>query len=114
MAGCGVQKGAVIGKTNANGTQVTDREVNGGHLFHTYLEALGLDPAKNFYPNGRPVPVGHGGPQSADRIAPSPQPSNPSKSPWLRQFSRMSAYSVGVPKKKLPCRVIALAWPSRL
>src|SRR5438477_7734465 len=57
LGGCGIQGGAVIGKTNANGTAVTDREVNGGHLFHTYLRAVGLDPAKNFYPNGRPVPV---------------------------------------------------------
>jgi uncharacterized protein (DUF1501 family) len=57
MAGCGVRAGAVIGKTNANGTAVTDREVHGGHLFHTYLKALGLDPKKNFYPNDRPVPV---------------------------------------------------------
>jgi hypothetical protein len=57
MAGCGLKGGAVVGKTNANGTAVTDREVNAGHLFHTYLTAVGLDPAKNFYPNERPVPV---------------------------------------------------------
>ena len=57
LAGCGVKAGAVVGKTNANGTAVTDREVHGGHLFHTYLKALGLDPKKNFYPNDRPVPV---------------------------------------------------------
>jgi uncharacterized protein (DUF1501 family) len=57
LAGCGVHRGAVVGKTNANGTAVTDREVNAGHLFHTYLRAVGLDPKKNFYPNDRPVPV---------------------------------------------------------
>src|SRR5262245_31211919 len=57
LAGCGVKCGAVVGKTNANGTAVTDREVNGGHLFHTYFRALGLDPTKNFYPNDRPVPI---------------------------------------------------------
>ena len=57
LAGCGIKGGAVVGKTNANGTAVTDREVNAGHLFHTYLRAVGLDPAKNFYPNERPVPV---------------------------------------------------------
>jgi uncharacterized protein (DUF1501 family) len=57
MAGCGVKGGALVGKTNANGTAVTDREVNAGHLFHTYLQAVGLDSAKNFHPNGRPVPV---------------------------------------------------------
>jgi hypothetical protein len=57
LAGCGIKGGAVVGKSNANGTAVTDREVNGGHLFHTYLRAVGLNPAKNFYPNDRPVPV---------------------------------------------------------
>lgn len=57
MAGCGLKLGSVVGKTNANGTAVTDREVNGGHLFHTYFKALGLDPTKNFHPAGRPVPI---------------------------------------------------------
>lgn len=57
LGGCGIKGGAVVGKTNANGTAVVDREVNGGHLFHTYLQALGLDPTKNFYPNQRPVPM---------------------------------------------------------
>src|SRR5262249_25704138 len=36
VAGAGVKGGACIGKTNADGTAVTDREVHGGHLFHTY------------------------------------------------------------------------------
>lgn len=57
LAGCGVKGGALVGKTNANGTAVTDREVNGGHLFHTYLQAVGLDSTKNFHPNERPVPI---------------------------------------------------------
>ncbi len=48
---------ASSGKTNANGTAVTDRQVNGGHLFHTYLRALGLDPKKNYYVNQRPIPM---------------------------------------------------------
>ena len=54
LAGCGIKGGAVVGKTNANGTAVTEREVNGGHLFHTYFRALGLDPTKNYYPQDRP------------------------------------------------------------
>jgi uncharacterized protein (DUF1501 family) len=57
LAGCGIAAGAVVGKTNANGTAVTDRQVNGGHLFHTYLRAVGLDSKKNFYPDDRPIPV---------------------------------------------------------
>ncbi len=54
LGGCGIQGGATVGKTNANGTKVIDREVNGGHLFHTYYRAVGLDPTEDFYHNGRP------------------------------------------------------------
>jgi len=57
MAGCGLKAGAVVGKTNANGTAVTEREVHGGHLFHTYFKALGVDSTKNFYPKDRPIPI---------------------------------------------------------
>jgi hypothetical protein len=57
LAGCGIYGGAVIGKTNANGTAVTDRGVHGGHLFHTYLTALGLNPKKNFRIDERPIPM---------------------------------------------------------
>jgi len=57
LAGCGLKPGAVVGKTNANGTAVTDREVNAGHLFHTYLRAVGQDPTKSWHPNDRPVPI---------------------------------------------------------
>ncbi len=57
LAGCGIKGGAVAGKTNANGTAVTDREVNSGHLFHTYFRALGLNPRRNHYPQGQPVPM---------------------------------------------------------
>ena len=55
VGGCGIQPGAVVGKTNENGTAVADREVNGGHLFHTYLRAVGLDPTEEYSVNGRPV-----------------------------------------------------------
>ena len=57
LAGCGIQAGAVVGKTNANGTAVADREVWSGHLFHTYLQAVGLDPRKNHYADQRPIPM---------------------------------------------------------
>ncbi len=57
LAGAGIKGGAVVGKTNANGTAIADREVWSGHLFHTYLQAVGLDSTKNFYPNERPVPI---------------------------------------------------------
>jgi uncharacterized protein (DUF1501 family) len=57
LAGCGVKGGAVHGKTNPNGTAVTDGQVNGGHLFHTYLKALGFDGKKNWYIDQRPIPM---------------------------------------------------------
>jgi hypothetical protein len=57
LAGCGIHGGAVVGRTNANGTAVTDREVNAGHLFHTYFRALGLNPNRNHYVDRRPIPM---------------------------------------------------------
>jgi hypothetical protein len=57
MGGCGIRGGAVIGRTNEGGTAVTDRQVNGGHLFHTYFRALGLNPTRNHHHEGRPIPM---------------------------------------------------------
>jgi uncharacterized protein (DUF1501 family) len=57
LAGCGIKGGAVVGKTNANGTAVTERAVHGGHLFHTYFRALGLNPKKKYYVNQQPIPM---------------------------------------------------------
>jgi len=55
LGGAGIKGGAVSGKTNDDGTKVIDREVNGGHLFHTYYRAVGLDSSKSFYNNGQPI-----------------------------------------------------------
>jgi hypothetical protein len=57
LAGCRIQKQAVIGKTNDEGTAVVDRQVDHGHLFHTYLQAVGLDSMNTFDINGRHMPV---------------------------------------------------------
>jgi uncharacterized protein (DUF1501 family) len=57
LAGCGIKGGALVGKTNANGTAVTDREVNAAHLFHTYFRAVGLNPNKSHYVEKRPIPM---------------------------------------------------------
>jgi uncharacterized protein (DUF1501 family) len=57
LGGAKVQRGAVIGKTNDNGTAVTDREVDAGHLFHTYLRAVGIDSTGSFEIDGRDMPV---------------------------------------------------------
>ena len=57
-------------------------------------------------------------PQSAQDVShlpiSPPRISSPAISPLARHACRMSAYSVGPPKKKLPWRVLASAFPSRL
>ena len=50
-------RGAVIGETNDNGTAVTDREVDHGHLFHTLLAAVGVDSKSEFDIGGRKFPI---------------------------------------------------------
>lgn len=57
LGGCGIKGGVVHGKTNETGTKVVDGEVHGGHLFHTYFQALGLNPKKNYYIDQRPIPM---------------------------------------------------------
>ncbi len=57
LGGAKVHPGAIIGKTNENGTQVVDREVDHGHLFHTYLRAVGVDTSKSFDIDGRQLPI---------------------------------------------------------
>jgi uncharacterized protein (DUF1501 family) len=57
LGGCGIQGGAVIGKTNDNGTEVVDRQVDHGHLFHTYLRAVGVDSTIKFDAGGRGIPA---------------------------------------------------------
>jgi uncharacterized protein (DUF1501 family) len=57
MGGTGIHRGALIGATNATGTEVTDRQVDGGHLFHTYLAALGIKSHGHFMVAGQKMPV---------------------------------------------------------
>ncbi len=57
LGGCGVQRGAAFGQTNANGTKVDDGEVNHAMLFHTYLSAVGLNSSHNFDIGGREIPM---------------------------------------------------------
>ena len=60
MAGCGLRRGAVVGKTNDKGTFVAGEEHDIGHLFHTWFRALGVDPEKTEYDNGgQPLPIAH-------------------------------------------------------
>ncbi len=57
LAGCGIKPGMVYGKTNEKGTEVVDGKVGAGHLFHTYMRAVGLDPSFDFEANGRPIQI---------------------------------------------------------
>ena len=57
LAGAGIKPGNVVGKTNANGTAVVDKQVGGGDLFHTYLRAVGLDPTESLETEGRVIPM---------------------------------------------------------
>lgn len=57
LGGARIQPGAIIGATNANGTAVTDREVDHGHLFHTILQGVGVQSKKEFDIGGRSYPI---------------------------------------------------------
>jgi hypothetical protein len=57
MGGAKVHRGAVFGKTNEDGTQVVEGKVDHGHLFHTYLQAVGVDSTGSFMVDGRELPV---------------------------------------------------------
>ena len=57
LGGGRVTRGAAFGKTNENGTEVVDGQVDHGNLFHTYLQAVDVDSAGTFNLGGREVPV---------------------------------------------------------
>ncbi len=60
MAGCGIKRGIVVGKTNHLGTHVASEEYDIGHLFHTWFQCLGIDVSKTDYDNnGQPLPIAH-------------------------------------------------------
>lgn len=62
LAGCGIKRGAVIGKTNELGTFVEGEAFDIGHMFHTWFAALGIDSTKVEYDNhGQPLPIAHEG-----------------------------------------------------
>jgi hypothetical protein len=51
-----VRGGQVIGKTDAGGSEVTDRPVTVPDLFQTFCKALTIDPShENLASNGRPI-----------------------------------------------------------
>jgi Protein of unknown function (DUF1501) len=57
LSGCGVQGGAVYGKTDPAGYRVVDGQIGAGEFFATLYSALGINPNKNYYVGSRPVPL---------------------------------------------------------
>ena len=55
--GAKLARGAVIGATNPEGTEVIDGQVDHAQLFHTYLQAVGVDSTASFQIDGRELPV---------------------------------------------------------
>jgi len=57
LFGCGLQPGAVFGKTDKLGKSVTEGEVNAGRVFATVLRAVGIDHEKEYHVGARPIPL---------------------------------------------------------
>lgn len=57
LFGCGIQSGAVFGKTDKLGRKVEEGEVNEGRLFATVLRAVGIDHEKEYHVGARPIPL---------------------------------------------------------
>ncbi len=57
LAGAGVKRGCVFGATNDKGTEVTEGQVDHGQLFHTYLQAVGVDSRNDLVVDGRELPL---------------------------------------------------------
>jgi hypothetical protein len=57
LGGGRIPRGHAFGTTNADGTAVVDGQVDHGALFHTYLEAVGVDSTGTFVVDGRKMPI---------------------------------------------------------
>lgn len=57
LAGGRIPRGHAYGKTNANGTEVVEAQVDHGSLFHTYLQAVSVDSTGSFDIDGRDMPI---------------------------------------------------------
>ena len=58
LAGGGVQGGQVIGATDSDGREVTERPVGVSDLFQTFCHSLNIDPDhENMSPIGRPIKI---------------------------------------------------------
>ncbi len=62
LAGAGIHGGQAIGKTSANGQEITDRELSVEDIFQTICRAMKIDADKELYtPGGRPLKIVDGG-----------------------------------------------------
>jgi uncharacterized protein (DUF1501 family) len=60
MAGRGLKRGVVAGRTNDKGTDVATEPFDVGGLFHTWFRALGVNPEDTQHRNGgQPLPIAH-------------------------------------------------------
>jgi hypothetical protein len=60
MAGSGIRRGNIVGKTTPNGAWVDGTEYDIGHVFQTVFKAAGIDPDTTEYMNnGQPLPIAH-------------------------------------------------------
>jgi hypothetical protein len=57
LGGARIPRGAAYGKTNERGLEVVDGQVDHATLFHTYLQAVGIDSLGHFEVDGREVPI---------------------------------------------------------
>jgi hypothetical protein len=57
LAGCGIKPGIVHGSTDEQGTEVKDDQVKLGDLFHTYLQALGINSRGMYEIGGQTNPI---------------------------------------------------------
>lgn len=57
LTGCGIQGGAVFGKSDADGNTVAEGEIGAPRLFSTIYQAIGIDPYKEYRVGPRPVPL---------------------------------------------------------
>jgi uncharacterized protein (DUF1501 family) len=57
LSGCGIQGGAVYGKSDATGNRVAEGEIGAAELFATIYRALGINHQKNYFVGSRPIPL---------------------------------------------------------
>lgn len=57
LSGCGIRGGTCYGKTDDDGQNVADGEMNAADLHATIFAALGIDHEKEFMVGSRPVPI---------------------------------------------------------